>query len=134
MPVPETPEAMEQLARKVRAAYETSDLSLLDEILDPSVHFGPPGDPSPPCQSREQVIAWYERARAAGASAHVVAMEVMGDRLLVDLLLRGNDSARARGGLAPRWQLLTVRDGKVVDIVGFEQREEALSFAGTTVR
>lgn len=131
--MPETPEDMERVARQLRAGYETGDVGLLAEILDPSVRWGAPGDPSPPCQSREQVIAWYERAKTSGVSAHVTEVEALGDRLLVGLVVRGGDAGRERGGLASRWQLFTVRGGKVVDIVGFEQRAEAESFAQGTM-
>jgi len=120
---------LEELARKLRGALETGDLSFLGELLDPEVHWGPPGDPSPPCQTREQVIAWYERAKQSGASARVSEVTVLGDRILVGLVVVGTNESRSRGGHAARWQLLTVRDGRVVDIVGFEQKAEAAAWA-----
>jgi hypothetical protein len=32
----------------------------------------------------------------------------------------------------PRWQVLTVRGGRIVDIVGFDDRSEAVTRAGAT--
>ena len=45
--------------------------------------------------------------------------------------VRGTENARDRGGAALRYQVLTIRSGKVVEIVGFDDRTEALSYAGS---
>jgi ketosteroid isomerase-like protein len=119
----------EEVARQVRIALESADLSSFAELLDPDVHWGPPGDASPPCRNREQVIAWYGRGRAAGTRASVTEVELLGDQILVGLTVTGNETARERGDGAERWQLLTVRDGRVTDIVAFEQRIEAVAWA-----
>ena len=42
--------------------------------------------------------------------------------------VQGTENARERGGAALRFQVLTVRSGKVVDIVGFDDKTEALSY------
>ncbi len=52
---------------------------------------------------------------------------VHGDRLLVSLTVRGSAEAGTRGGAALRWQVLTVSGGRIVDIVGFDDRLEALA-------
>jgi ketosteroid isomerase-like protein len=128
--MPEHPESVEQVARQVRIALETGDLSTFSKLLDPNVRWGPPGDPSPPCQSREQVLAWYQRGKESGTRARVSEVVVLGDQILLGLLVAGTQAARERGGRATRWQVLTVREGRVVDIVGFEQRSEAAARAG----
>jgi hypothetical protein len=56
-------------------------------------------------------------------------VEVIGGRLLVSLTVRGTEGARERGGTALRFQVLSVRDGRIVDIVGFDDKAEALSYA-----
>jgi len=121
---------LEEVARQLRTALETADLSALSDLLDPDVRWGPPGDPSPPCQTREQVIAWYRRGRESGARAGVSEVVVLGNRVLVGLVVVGTRSAAESGGQAARWQVLTVRDGLAVDIVGFDQRTEAIAHAG----
>ncbi len=113
----------------MRVAFETGDVGRFAEVLHPDVHWGPPGDPSPPCQNREQVLAWYERGKQSRATAQVSEVSVLGRRLLVGLVLADTEAARQRGGLTARWQLLTMRDGQVVDIVGFDQRSEAVDWA-----
>jgi hypothetical protein len=122
----EEAESMERVARQVRIALETADLSAFGDILDPNVRWGAPGAP---CQSREQVVSWYQRGEDVGARARVSETTVFGDRILFGLVVAGTRAARERGGKATRWQVLTVKDGRVVDIVGFEQRSGAVAHA-----
>jgi ketosteroid isomerase-like protein len=118
---------MDDLAVHVRRALGAEDLSAFTELLDPDVTWGAPGSRNPSCKNRSQVLAWYERGRDAGVRGSVHDVEVLGDRLLVTMTLRGTDDAGQRGGAALRFQVLTVRSGKVVDIVGFDDKAEALS-------
>jgi ketosteroid isomerase-like protein len=121
--------SVEDIAGLVRSALEDGDLRSFADLLDPRVTWGAPDDPSPACQSRRQVLAWYERGRDAGVRARVTEVVVRGDRIVVGLAVSGN---RAADGDAPenaRWQVLTVRQGRVVDIVGFEERDVALARA-----
>ena len=121
--------AVEGVARQVRVALESADLEAFAQLLDPQVRWGPPGARPPPCRNRDQVLAWYRRGRQAGARAKVTEVVVEGDRIVVGLAV-GNAAADGDGGgEVPRWQVLAVRAGRVVDIVGFEDREEALSHA-----
>ena len=121
--------SMQGLAKQVRAALESTDLSAFSDLLDPNVRWGPPGDQSPPCQSREQVLTWYQRGRDRGTTAEVSEVTVLGDRIIVGLVVAGSPAARERGGQALRWQVLTVRNGRVVEIVGFDQRNKAAEWA-----
>ena len=100
------------------------------ELLDPAVTWGAPGSRNPSCKNRNQVLAWYQRGRDAGIRGSVFDVEVLGDRLLVSMSVRGTENANERGGAALRFQVLTVRSGKVVDIVGFDDKTEALAYVG----
>jgi ketosteroid isomerase-like protein len=126
------PDAMESVARQVRTALESADLSAFGDLLDPDVRWGAPDATVPACRNRTQVLAWYERGRAAGARATVSEVTVLGDRLVVGLAVGGSGAARERGGVALRWQVLTVQGGRIVDIVGFDDRSEALARAGSS--
>ncbi len=127
--MPARQEATERIAQQVRTALEAADLSAFSDLLDPNVHWGPPGDSPPPCQNRDQVLSWYRRGRAAGVRAHVTETVVLGDRILVGLTVVGLQVATEGAGEARRWQVLTVRGGRVVDIVGFDDRSEATARA-----
>jgi ketosteroid isomerase-like protein len=127
--MPEPTSVMDDLARQVRAALEAADPSSFRALLDPDVTWGAPGARQPSCRNRDQVLAWYERGRQAGTRAQVADVSVLGDRLLVALTVRGSPSAEDRGGAAQRWQVLTVRHGRIVDIVGFDDRMDATAHA-----
>lgn len=124
-------DAVRQLAGQVAAALAAADLSGYSELLDPRVTWGPPGAHTATCRSREEVLSWYRRGREAGARATVTETAVAADKILVGLLVTG----RAEPGgdpdeAQPRWQVLTVRDGRIAAIVGFDDRDEAVAWSG----
>jgi len=121
-------EGMDEIAVLIRDALEAEDLSAFAELLHPAVTWGAPGARDPSCKTSNQVLAWYQRGRDAGFRGSVYDVEVLGDRLLVNMGVRGTDRARERGGAALRFQVLTVRSGKVVEIVGFDDKAEALAY------
>jgi RimJ/RimL family protein N-acetyltransferase len=122
-------DVVERLAGQVKLALEAADLDAYAELLDPRVRWGPPGDPAPPCQNRAQVLAWYRHGREADTRARVTETLVSGDQILVGLAVTGRPAADT-GGEADRWQVLTVRDGRVAAIAGFDDRDEAAAWAG----
>jgi hypothetical protein len=128
--VADTTPSMEHLALLVRRAIEHGDVESFAELMDPAVRWGPPGDPSPPCQNRDQVLSWYRRGQDRGVTASVNSVTVLGDHLVVELVVRGSETARDRGGAGLRWQVLTVARGRVTHIVGFDDRVETLAHAG----
>ena len=121
--------AMEALAQQVRIALESADVSAFSDLLDPDVRWGAPDARRPSCRNRDQVLAWYQRGRESGRRAAVTEVVVFGDRILVGLIVRDPPSADEPGTAAPRWQVLTVRAGRVVDIVGFDDRQDAVDRA-----
>ena len=119
---------MDEVATLVRKALAAEDVSAYSELLDPDVTWGAPGAHSPSCKNRNQVLTWYEQGRARGVRGSVFDVEVLGDRLLVSMSVRGTDDARERGGAALRYQVMKVRDGRIVDIAGFDDKEDALAY------
>jgi SnoaL-like domain len=119
-------EAMQHIADQVRGALESADLTAYAHLLDPDVHWGPPGDQSFGCHNRNQVLSWYQRGRDAGVRAEVTETIVSGDRILVGMRVTGRDNDDG----PDRWQVLTVRNGMVVDIAGFDDRATAAASAG----
>ena len=61
-------------------------------------------------------------------------VEVLGECVLLGLVVRGTEAAQQRGGAAMRWQVNTVREGRVIEIVGFDDHSEAISYAETKSR
>lgn len=119
---------MDEVAALVRRALVAEDLSAFTALLDPDVTWGAPGARNPSCKNRNQVLAWYQRGRDAGVRGSVYDVDVLGDRLLVSMSVRGTDNAQERGGAALRFQVLTVRNGKIVEIVGFDDKSEATAY------
>lgn len=120
---------VEELAEQVRKALAAEDVSAFADLLDPNVTWGAPGSRNPTCKNRNQVLGWYERAQEVGVRGSVFDVDVLGDRLIVSLSVQGTEGARERGGTSLRFQVLTVRDGQIVEIVGFDEKAEALSYA-----
>ena len=106
----------------------SEDLSAFTELLDPDVTWGAPGARNPTCKNRSQVLAWYQRGRDAGVRGSVYNVEVLGDRLLVSMGVQGTENARER--VVPPFgsRCSPCGSGKIVDIVGFDDRAEALSY------
>jgi hypothetical protein len=129
--MPNQNQSMEDMAKRVQIALDTSDLSAFRELLDPDVKWGAPHARNPTCKNRDQVIAWYQGGKMAGVEGRVSEIEVLGECLLVCLTVRGTEAAKERGGSALRWQVQTVRNGRVIDIVGFDDRNDAIAYAET---
>lgn len=94
----------------------------------PNVHWGAPDDPSPSCQNREQVLAWFLSRREEGVRARVSEVTVLGERTIVVSLLVGTTQAADETiAEVERWQVLTVAGDRVVDIRRFDDRAEAFA-------
>jgi hypothetical protein len=120
----------ERLAELIGQALAAADLNAYADLLHPDVRWGAPGDPDPPCQNRAQVLAWYRGGRDAGVRARVTETIAVGDKILVGLQVSRTENERGLGGGVDRWQVLTLRDGMVADIRGFDNRAEATAAAG----
>jgi ketosteroid isomerase-like protein len=123
-----------ELTERVRLALESGDLDAIRDLLDPGARWGAPEGPhGADCQNRDQVLAWWASARAAGARAVVTEVTVGAGTLLVGLEVTGTPTGPQAGGAAQRWQVLTLRGGRVVDIRGFDDRAAAAGRAGVPV-
>jgi len=126
------PSSASDIAERVKTALEASDLIAFRELLDPDARWGPSDDPAAGCHNRDEVLAWYERGRDEGMRATVTEVVVGTEKLLVGLKVAGTPAAIEQGGETDRWQVLTLRGGRVVDIRAFDDRDEAATRAGVT--
>ena len=119
------------LSERVRFALESGDLDAIRDLLDQGARWGAPEGPhEADCQNRDQVVAWWASARAAGARAVVTEVTAGAGTLLVGLEVTGTPAAGEGGGAAERWQVLTLRGDRIVDIRGFDDRAAAAARAG----
>jgi ketosteroid isomerase-like protein len=119
-----------ELAARVREALDAGDLDAYQHLLAPDVHWGAPDAPEWGCHNRGEVLNWYKAARQGGMGATVNEVVVGTDCLMVGLTVSGPPAADEPGGTAPRWQVLSVKDGRIADICGFDNRDEATARAG----
>lgn len=119
------------LGQQVKVAMEAADLEALFKLMAPDLQWGPPDDPGSGCHNRAEARAWYEAAFRRGMRATVNEVVVAGDHLVLGLDVQGPRAKEQAQG-SPRWQVLTVRDGLIADIRGFDTREEAARRAGLT--
>jgi hypothetical protein len=119
------------LASRVAAALGSADLDGLYELLDPNVRWAAPGDDVYGCHNRDQVVAWYSKARRDGARADVIETVEGSGGILVGLSvhLRAPDGSDET---FERWQVLRIRAGLIVDIRGYDERADAAMQAGVT--
>jgi ketosteroid isomerase-like protein len=118
-----------ELVRTAWEAFADGDLHALSPLLDPEVEWHG-GDPSSPyaCHNREEVLAFIVKAkerqsREGRLAAELVDVTEFGDQVVAVIRPADRD-----GEL--RANLTTFRDGKVIEMVGFESPEAALAAAG----
>lgn len=121
---------LEDLASLVRAALSAGDLDAYQELLDPDVQWGAPDDTQWGCKNRGQVLSWYKAAREGGMSATVNEVVAGDGCLLVGLTVSGPPAEESPTGTVERWQVLKVKDGRIADIRGFDDRDVAAARAG----
>lgn len=119
------------LAGRVKSALTEGDLDQIRLLLAPDVRWGGPEPSAWDCQDREQVLQWWGRAREEGVRARVTEVAQGASSLLVGLAVTGRDGEAAE---ERRWQVLTVREGLVVDIRGFDERAPAAAAAGISAQ
>lgn len=120
------------LAETVMSAMANADLDAFLNLCAEDVHWGAPGDSRGGCHNRDQVRSWYESAFGRGVRAEVTEIIQGPTSLLVGLTVSGSPSAEEQGGGAERWQVLTIQDGRITDICGFDDRTQAATWAGMT--
>jgi ketosteroid isomerase-like protein len=122
---------MESLAAHVRYAMEAVDLEEMGELLAPNARWGAPEQDVPTCRSAREILSWYELARENGVRAEITEIRVVNDNILVGLKILANPQTKSK--VNTRWQVLSVSEGRIAEIRGYERRGEAMTFATSGV-
>lgn len=119
-----------ELARRGFAAIARGDFDAVAELLDPEVKWHG-GVPEEGCLNRKQALAWMRSApqRRDGPLPELIEVVDAGDRVVV--VMQPPPSADDPAP-APTANLSTFRDGKVVEMVHYDDATEALAAAGVS--
>jgi ketosteroid isomerase-like protein len=117
------------IAARLCGAFNSHDLASFGELLDENVQWGP-RDYEGSCHNRSQVLAWFARLLGEGVDGTVTEVATSPNHVLLGLDVvwptDTTDPERPRD----RYQLYTVRDGRIVELEGFEDRASAARQAG----
>ena len=123
----------EALVRKAYEAYGRGDVTRLLELvhpdlewtyLDPSVE-----NPQPQvCHGRDQLAWALGRQAERGVNSELEEIDAYGDKVMVVVHTPGLDQHRAWPGHDRNYLVLTLRQGQVVAMRAFQDRDEARSF------
>jgi len=123
---------MDELAAAVAGALQSGDLAAITALMANDVRWGAPEQSVPTCRNKSQVLRWYENAQLAGASAQVIETIVLGEHIVLGVMVQGNPRAESPSP-SLRWQVMSVKDGQVAEIRGYDSRGEAEEFARSGV-
>jgi len=116
------------IAREGFAAIARGDVDAISAFLAPDVKWHG-GNPADGCQNRGQALAWIRGrdGRGAGPLPALVDVVEAGDRVAVIMQPHPSED-----DLQPRRtaNLATFREGKVVEMVHYEDAAEALAALG----
>ncbi len=119
-----------ELLRHAWQAFARGDLDGAREALDPAVRWYGAEDPDAEsaCHDRDDALAFIRRALADGVTAEPLEFRDAGDRVVVILQTRTPPEWGEQP--EPHGELVTVRDGKVTEMVVYPTVDEALVAAG----
>jgi ketosteroid isomerase-like protein len=120
-----------ELLRHAWEAFARGDLAAATDVLDPHVRWYGAGDPDAEgaCRNRDDALAFIQRALADGVTAEPLDFRDAGDRIVVVLQTHAPPEW---GPQEPHGELVTVRDGKVTEMVVYPTVDEALIAAGVS--
>lgn len=106
-------------------AVARGDFDAIAGLLDPEVKWHG-GNPADGCQNRAQALAWMRGRgdRNVGPLPELVGVHEVGDRVLVIMQPAPSDEDPAPQRTA---NLATFRDGRVVEMVHFDDADLALA-------
>lgn len=124
------------LLRTAWEAFGRGDLEAVMQVLDPHVRWHGAGDDehnhddkhNDGCRNRDEALAFIRRALADGVTAEAFDFRDAGDRVVI--LLQAHQPHAWGEQPGPHGEVVTVRDGKVVEIVVYPTVDEALAAAG----
>ena len=121
-----------ELIRNAYEAYAKGDLEAMLGLVDSDLEWTylDPGleDPQPQvCHGRHELESALERRAERGLTTELEEVVGNGDRVMVVARTPGVDAYRARPADDRNFSVLTVRDGRIVALRDYRDRDEALA-------
>jgi ketosteroid isomerase-like protein len=117
--------------RKAWDAFSGGDVAAVAGVLDPGVRWYGAGDPDADgaCHNRDEAMAFIRRAAGDGVSGELLDLrDVGGDRVVA--VIQARNPPEWGEAPAPHGELITIRDGKITEMVVYPSVEDALAAAG----
>jgi ketosteroid isomerase-like protein len=116
-----------ELARRGYEAALRGDVDALRDLLDPEVKWHA-GDvaASTACHNRDEALAFMRKARRRRPLAELVELVDAGEKVVV--IVRPQSASAGEAALSAN--VTTFRDGKVVEMVHYDDPSDALAAAG----
>ncbi len=116
---------------RVRGALQSGDADAFGALLDDDVRWGQPGFPRS-CTNRDEVLATLRRGQALGGTAEIGECRSGRNGVLCELLVRWPAPGADVPDATPRllYHVYLVRDERIVEILPFDERADALAAAG----
>src|SRR3954454_18502120 len=114
-----------ELLRHAWAAFARGDLTGATDVLDPAVCWHGADDPDAEgaCRNRDDALAFIQRPLADGVPAEPLDFRDAGDRVVV--VLQTHTPPEWGEKPDPHGEVVTVRDGKVIEMVVYPTVDEA---------
>jgi len=119
-----------ELVRSAWDAFSRGDVTAAADMLDPAVRWYGAGEPDGEgaCRNRDEAAAFIRRAINDGLTAELLDIRDAGDRLVA--VIQTHAPPERERSPEPHGELITVRDGKITEIVVYPTLEDALGAAG----
>lgn len=116
-----------ELVRRGYAAIVAGDLEAVGELMAPDIkwHAGDP-DSRYACHNRREALAFMRSRQTRWQAVRLLDVIDAGDRVVVVIQPPDEDGMTP----PPRANVTTVRDGQIVEMIGFESPDAALAYAG----
>ena len=113
-----------------RGRLSPAGTSAATDALDPRVRWYGAGaeEPNDACHSRDEALAFIRQAVADGVTAEAVDFKDAGDRVVV--LVQTNHPPEWGEQPEPHGEVVSLRDGRVVEMVVYPTVDEALAAGG----
>jgi ketosteroid isomerase-like protein len=115
-----------QLLRGAWKAFAAGDLEAATAALHPDVRWYAAEEPDADgtCHNRGDALAFIQRALTDGVSAELLELREVGDRIVC--IVQTHVPAEWGEEPPPHGEVVTVRDGKIVEMIVYPTVDEAL--------